>query len=298
MAIDTNQHSILLATLGTEPQVVTATVDLLRQRGERVTCVQVLHTVSEDERIHVSGCTLRKAFLAPDLFGHVSLEMIPIRDPNAQPLRDIQTSADIQAAFRSIYRAVYKNKMEGCKLHFQMAGGRKPLGLFAMVTAQLLFEDTDHLWYLISEGEFLSSKRLHPLPEDTVSLLEIPVIPGSSLNPALFSPLESDDPYQVLSYQQELRIKERLEKARTFVDESLTQAEERAVSLLVREGFGDQEIAALLTVSPRTIEQQLRSAYAKAADFWDLEGVNRAQLISLLNLYYSVTPQKNTGNSA
>jgi len=37
----TKQDSILIATLGTEPQVVTATLDLLRNRGENISHLSI-----------------------------------------------------------------------------------------------------------------------------------------------------------------------------------------------------------------------------------------------------------------
>lgn len=81
-------------------------------------------------------------------------------------------------------------------------------------------------------------------------------------------------------------------QARSFVLGALTPAEERVVSLLVREGLSDRQLAARLNLSTRTVEQQLRSAYGKAADHWELDSVNRAQLISILNLYYNIHRKK------
>ncbi|MBL8055973.1 MAG: helix-turn-helix transcriptional regulator, partial [Anaerolineales bacterium] len=78
--------------------------------------------------------------------------------------------------------------------------------------------------------------------------------------------------------------------ARAFVQTALTAGERRVVAVLVRHGASDQEIAARLTLSPRTVERHLGEAYAKAAVHWGLPAVSRAQLVALLNLYYTSDP--------
>ena len=157
----------------------------------------------------------------------------------------------------------------------------------ALVTAQILFDDQDQLWYLHSSGEFLTSKRMHPRPGDEVALVPIPVILWSRISPAFSRVHQTADPFTALKEVEALQIKEKMEICRAFVLGSLSTAEERAVRLLVLRGLSDQEIGERLCLSPRTVEQHLRSAYLKAADHWELENVTRTQLVSLLNIYYA-----------
>ena len=163
------------------------------------------------------------------------------------------------------------------------------MSIFGVLAAQLLFDDNDCLWHLYSDGDFLESKRLHPQSGDNVHLIHIPLVQWSNISPILLDLAQCDDPFEALRRQQELRLSERLEEARAFVLGSLTPAEERAVTLLVREGLSDTDIAARLVISPRTVEGHLRSAYVKAANHWELPSVNRSQLIALLNLYYTMS---------
>jgi DNA-binding CsgD family transcriptional regulator len=157
-----------------------------------------------------------------------------------------------------------------------------------MLAAQLLFDTNDRLWYLYSGGDFLASKRLHPHSGDDVHLVEIPVVQWSHVSPMLLDLSEIEDPFKALERQKELHLKEQLDQQRAFVRGSLTPAEERVAAMLVREGLSDNEIAERLYLSPRTVEQHLRSAYTKAAAHWELVSVSRTQLVALLGLYYTV----------
>ncbi len=106
---------------------------------------------------------------------------------------------------------------------------------------------------------------------------------------------EMNDPYEAADQVRKLQIAEKLTMARAFILGSLTASERRVVELLVVDGLSDAEIAERLVLSPRTVEQHLRSAYVKAAAHWELEGVNRTSLVTLLSLYYNL---KITGKPA
>jgi DNA-binding CsgD family transcriptional regulator len=157
-----------------------------------------------------------------------------------------------------------------------------------MLAAQLLFDDQDRLWHLYSSGDFLTSKRLHPQTGDEVHLIHIPVVQWSKISPIFLDIAKYDDPYEALQRQEELRLVEKMDDQHAFVHGSLTAAEERVVSLLVKEGLGDIELAERLGLSPRTVEEHLGKAYQKAANHWELEDVNRTQLVTLLSLYYEL----------
>lgn len=279
---------VLIATLGTEPQVVTSTLDLLVARGIEIRFVQVLHTYSQDPPIVQAIEILKEEFSRSTGNARFQAEFIGFKDEYGVGLADIESPRAIHSAFKLLYRLVREAKRAGQIVHLSIAGGRKTSAIFGMVTAQLLFDDADRLWYLYSSGEFLSSKRLHPRESDEVSLVQVPVILWRQVSPALMELNAIEDPFEAIERIKGLRLKEITDRARSFVLDSLTPAERRVVEALVRGGLSDQEIAANLSISPRTVEQHLRSAYAKAAVHWGFEAVGRTQLVALLQLYFAV----------
>ncbi len=273
--------TVLLATLGTEPQVVTAGWKLLHRQGVRPQRVRVFHTHAP--AILEAVERLRHAFQQQGL---PPLDVLPLRSLQGEPLEDVLTQDHIHAAFRTFYRTLWEHKQQGHRVHFLVAGGRKPLALFAMAAAQLLLDDEDHLWHLYSEPRFLESRAWFPHPRDDVRLIPIPLIPWHCMAPAaaVLGPVE--DPWQAVRQARQLGLEARIRQARRFVETELTPAERRVVALLVREGLAGRELAQRLGMHEKTVTNHLNSVYHKAAAFWGLERVQRAQLVALLHPYF------------
>lgn len=276
----------LIATLGTEPQVITTALDLLCRKGEHIRHVWVVHTVaSEGSSIASSLQTLQKA-IWDDYGDHgIDLQCHPIVDEYQRALPDVETEAASRAAFVLLYRLVRQAKLEGHKVHLSIAGGRKTMAVFGMAAAQLLFDDGDCLWHLYSGGEFLTTKRLHPQAGDDVHLVPIPLVLWSSVSPILLNIAKVDDPYKAYEMQRNERVRQEILQAEAFLEKELSGSEREVVALLVSETLSDEEIAARLHKSRRTVEQQLRSAYKKAEAYYEIGEVNRTHLISLLKMY-------------
>lgn len=282
------ETSILIATLGSKPQVVTTAVDLLLARGQRVREVRVLYLGKPNGPTAPALESLQAEFHSHPPYQSLSLQLIPIVDSTG-PLTDILTESDAHATFRALYRAVLDAKRSGASVHLSIVGGRKVLAVYGMAAAQLLFDDDDCLWYVLVGGRFFAEERLHPQPGDEAQLVRAPVLRWGTLSPMLTDLREIDDPFEAVERQRARRIQETLEEARAFVLGALTGAERRVVELFVREGLGYKEIAERLDNSPRTVEHHLREAYRKAADHWALPAVAGPQLVALLNLYYRLT---------
>lgn len=287
-SLQTRHSSILIATLGSEPQVVTAILDLLTKSGETITEVRVIHTTGKDAEISSAPEKLRSVFSQPPYVDRVSLTLLPIIGGGDRLLEDVDNPASTEAAFRFLYQQVRSAKLDGWRLHLAIAGGRKTMALFGMAAAQMLCDEDDHIWYLYSSGDFLSSRRMHPKSEDEAQLIPVPFMRWSDISPVWTGLKSVEDPFKAEAYIQNLQVNRQLDEIRSFVLGALTPAEARVVGLLVQEGLSDQEIAGRLHLSPRTVEQHLRAAYQKAANHWELEVIHRTQLVSLLSIYYQL----------
>ncbi len=282
----TQKQITLIATLGSEPQVVTTAYDLLVEKGLSLSKLIILHTSGGERKVDQAVEVLRRELpaYAPDL---LEVKFQPLQSPSGIDLKDIDSPGSVQSYFRMLYQLVWQEKRSEKSVHLCIAGGRKTMAVYGMSVAQLLFDETDYLWHLFSSGEFLSSKRMHPAYGDEVRLVRIPVISWSSITPVLTGLRDVEDPYLALERIKDLQLKEKYEAARIFVLGQLTPAERRVVGLLVEEGLSDIEIAERLVVSPRTVEQHLRSAYHKAEMHWETGKVTRSQLIAFLQYFFS-----------
>lgn len=281
-------ESTFIATLGTEPQVVTAALDLLYRRGEPIHHVQVVHTLAAwDTPIGHSLLTLQKAIPEDYKSKKLHLTFHPILDSDGIPLPDLETEIASRAVFGLLYRLVRQEKLNGNRVHLSIAGGRKTMAVFGMAVAQLLFDKDDCLWHLYSGGDFLTSKRLHPQDADDVHLVPIPVALWSSVSPILLDVAKIEDPFEAFNRQRIERVREEMRQAQDFLNHHLTRNEREVVQLLVGEMLGDEEIAQRLCKSRRTVEQQLRSVYRKAKEYYQIEEVNRTHLIALLRMHFT-----------
>lgn len=278
--------STLICTLGTEPQVVTAVYDLLSNGAVNFKKLIVIHTTGGNPAISHAVARLQTE-LGRHQYQQVDVTFQPIIGERIQHLQDIESKDAVQQYFRLLYQLIWREKQAGHTIHLSIAGGRKTMAVYGMTVAQMLFDEHDRLWHLYSGGDFLTSKRLHPQPGDEVHLIPIPVIQWSTITPVMSNLYNIDDPYLALQQIETLRLREKFETGKEFIQQRLTDAEQRVVELLVKDGASDQQIASKLFISPRTVEQHLRSAYMKAETHWNLSKVNRTQLISLLQYYYS-----------
>lgn len=279
--------AFLLATLGSEPQVVTIALQTLLEQGIPVETTIVIHTSESSPAIGRALDDVRRAFASPP-FENVRLEFHAITQ-NGIPLRDIATQDEAQATFGDLYRLVKELKRQGHQIHFSIAGGRKIMALYGLAVAQLLCDPQDSLYYLFSESDLIRERRLLLEPEDRAQLVRIPFLRWTN-DTALIADIQRfDDPLQAMGRGAELARIEEQRRWEVFCQHVLGRAEEAIVALIVREGLTNAQLAQRLCRSPKTIANQLTSIYVKLHDYLGERasgGVDRHTLIVHLHGYY------------
>ncbi len=277
------QH-VLIATLGSEPQVVTLVLDLLQAKGYTIAEVMVVHTGGE--AVQRALKQLAKEFTGP---GAGIYRPVPV-ERDTWTIADIVTEEDTAALLRTLYRTVLAEKRAGRQVHLSIAGGRKPMAVYGMVVAQLLFDEDDRLWHLLSEDWRPGDERvMHIQPGDRISLVPIPVLRWGTVSPVLTELAVREDPWEAIQTQRSIRQGEDRRRKREFVEHVLTPAE-RKLTRLVCKGLDNAVLAKQLYKSEKTVANQLTSVYEKLHEWRGFRkdlSVSRAVLIAEFATYFA-----------
>lgn len=285
--------AVLIATLGTEPQVLTLSLQELLARGEEVVTAVGVHSRGVDPAIVAAVERLQREW--PSLpFGRdveLSLEEAPVADFNSE--------RSLNILYRKLQDLVAGYRRRGLRVHLNISGGRKPMGICALLVAQLLFGPEDRLWYLISSPDLVASRALLADRRE-YRLIELPVPLWTEAGVFLEVLSRYEDPWAAVELQRRLKHREEVERWRHFLEHILTPAERKAVEELVLRGGTNVEIACRLRKSPRTVEHQLESAFKKLREFLDWPRnfpINRTTLVSLLAPFVREFPPTDVGKS-
>jgi CRISPR-associated Csx14 family protein len=223
---------LLLATLGSEAQVVTITLDLLREQGYPIGRLVILYTGGENSPTRESLPRLEQELRTYAGYRHLDYQKVCFADEQGLPLADILTPEQNRLIFRTTFETLKRVKQAGWTVHFSAAGGRKAMAAYALLSAQFLFDAEDRFWNLWSAQELLNSRRMHA-SRGEAELIRLPIPP----------------------WYIGLLKKER------FIAE-LTPAEQRILKLMAQ-GHSDEEIAAERMTSLRTIGTQAETVRSK-----------------------------------
>jgi len=279
-----SKSSKLIATLGSKPQLITLAVDCLSQFGENLDEIVVVHT--RRDRAETQSALSRLSADISETAPQIKLRFLELSN-NDVALQDVTSPDEVDAAFRALYAEVRETKMQDQTVHLLIAGGRRTLTVFGMAVAQMLFDDSDRLWHITSHPALEESGNLHANENEWARLISIPVIAWGRLSPVFDVLRTVEDPFIAAQQLSAFRLREQWDLARIFVLTKLSPAELAVVALLVQDGLNQTEIAERLSLSLRTVEQHVRSAYRKAEDHWEVENINQSRLIHLLSLYFS-----------
>lgn len=277
--------AVLIATLSSKPQLVTLCLDLLLAREAQIDETVVLHTSPARAATRTALARLRDEVAA--VYAPMRLRPVCLCDPAGRLYDDVDSPAAARDAFRALYREIKAAKQRGRRVHLSIAGGRKILSIYGMAAAQLLFDAGDRVWHISSTPDLIAREALHGAAGEA-SLIRIPVLRWSQISPVLTDLVLSDDPFEAVTRQAQLREADAVRVARDFVQQTLTPAEREVVTLLVRGGLSNREIAAQTFRSAKTVGHQLSSAYRKARDAFGLTRADRHTLTSLLAAYFTL----------
>lgn len=282
----TPRSQTLIATLGSEPQVVTITLDRLLADGYAIDQVVVVYTAAE---VVQSAMAKLAGEFDGAVYPNITLKTVPITGARGA-ITDFRDAEDMHTLLTALYREVRDAKRAKRTVHLCVSGGRKVMGIAGMTVAQLLFDADDRVWHLMSEGwEPGSSKRMHVLPTDQVWLVPVPVLRWTDSAAMLAVLGELDDPMDAIRRQETLTQSEMMRRRREFVEKTLTRAERQVVALACA-GKDNTEIARQLHKSEATVANQLTSVYAKLNEFLGFpnRNIDRAVLIAELAPYFAL----------
>ena len=272
---------ILIATLGISPQVVTISIDLLARRGYRIG--EVVTIYSSNPRVDAAVERLAEALHEMRITVHRPIKVIGEQGV----VNDIRNEADIAAFLKIIYREVQAYKRAGHQLHLLIAGGRKVMSAYALVVAQLLFDEADYVWHLFSEAwERTGDTRMHLDTADEAALIPIPIIRWTSMTPAAMELVLSDDPWQALNQQEKLQQRERDLRLGAFL-RGLSPAHRSIIQLLAT-GLDNASIAKQRSRSINTVTKQVAAIYDQWRTFFGLpnNAYVRDQIISEMATFF------------
>lgn len=249
--------SVLVATLGTEPQIVSLATALLLQQ-EPLAAVVVLHTAAGVPPMKDALPALQAVFGAQPDWPPLRLE--------ALPLDDVLTPADLDLFGERLYQVLRGWVTQPARVHLLLAGGRKSMALVGMSVAQLVLGPDDHLWYLHSDEALRQAGRMLPAVDDQVTLVPIPLPRLAVAPPAFTRALQAPTRADALAALDGQHV----DQLCYFLEHELTPAERELALLVGKELLTAEQMAVRLHKSSKTITNQLNSIYSKLESVFGL----------------------------
>ncbi len=261
--------TVLVATLGGQPQVVTFGLDLLLAQGVPVDEVVVIHLAGP--RYRHAYRRLAEAFPG-DRYGEraIHLRGVPVQR-QGRPLDEIRDTADADAVWRTVHELIATLKGRGLRLHLLLTGGRRLLALMAVSAALLHLEHGDRVWHLYTPDEVVQAAYngalLHVPAEAGVQLIEVPLAPLGAYFPGL-RPLLNTSPAEAIAARTRWLDEAERDRCRAVLD----RLSERQIAVLraFAEGLAPAEVAERLAVSPKTVDTHKTTILAECRAAWSL----------------------------
>lgn len=256
-----------MVTLGIEPQVVTLTLDALLANSFKITRAYVLHPNPQNPQIKHALAQVNKerGFYAAK---SIKFSFVPIKEGNHYPT-DFVTERDVTLGLKVLYSTVVNLKRQGYRIHLSISGGRKVMTAMGMVVAQLLLDENDRVWHLLSENRVLQSKSMHIQDPNDVILVPVPILRWSLLPSTVNELLVWSDPYKAIQRQRQIQDQQRWQLLNSFW-QKLMPSEREVLKALIQYGETVNDLAKRLNKKPKTVRNQLQSIYDKYREHFNL----------------------------
>jgi DNA-directed RNA polymerase specialized sigma24 family protein len=143
------------------------------------------------------------------------------------------------------------------------------MSAYALVVAQLLFDEDDRCWHLFSDfWQRDRDRKMHLEPGDHAILVPVPVLRWSPMAMRDADLAFGDDPWEVIERQQELEQREQDLRLQSFL-KSLPRVQQDVARLLA-EGLNNEAIAARHSKTVYTVNKQVSNIYAEWRTFFGL----------------------------
>ncbi len=275
--MDQKQGSIMLATLGGQPQLITFALDALLAQSETIDEVIVLYLSAEGSRVNQALTKLSAEFVDDSYAGRpCRLRPMPIRD-GVTRLPDIQDEAHANATWEMLRDLIITLKQEQRYLHVCVSGGRRMMALLMVSVALLQFSYRDKLWHIYTPEAFLKQARdgaiMHVQPEDGVRLIQVPLIPLGTHFPALRELVQASPPTIASSHQPTWF--DETDRARCqLVVSNLTPRELEALQVFAA-GLLPQDVAKEMGISLNTVNTYKKKIFELCRNAWPEQKVIR-----------------------
>ena len=261
--------TVLVATLGGQPQVVTFGLDLLLAQGVPVDELVVIHLAGP--RYRQAYRRLAEAFPG-DHYGDraIHLRGVPVLH-QGRPLDEIRDTADADAIWRTVHELIAALKGRGLRLHLLLTGGRRLLALMAVSAALLHLEHGDRVWHLYTPDDVVQAAYngvlLHVPPEAGIQLIEVPLAPLGAYFPGL-RPLLNTSPAETIAAR--TRWLDDVEQGRCRAVLARLSERETDVLRAFAEGLTPAEVADRLAISSKTVDTHKTAILAECRVAWAL----------------------------
>lgn len=249
--------TVVVATLGGKPQVVTLLLDALRARGVAFDRVHVIMLALANERYRSALERLTNELRGGHYRGApCSLLTEIVRGAG----REVAAMADDDAvdAARATFDDLFKRlKHQEWTIHLGLSGGPRLLGYLGLAMAQQYFTEHDRVWHLHSSEAARAltddGRTLH-LPDDAgLSLLRVPMPPGHEI---------------VRMVRQRYLAPDAAERRRCQAVWDQLSAQQRAVLRVVTDGLRPAAAAAALELQRVTFDSHQSVILRLCRDVW------------------------------